>query len=364
MYPVSQAFEDTVASSHRVAVTCDLLYDGSVVAEDVSLVGGSISENRTRIVRRDGNLTLHPAYAPTLSTWLDDVLPKGVEARPKRGVVLPDGSIEYAGLGVLMLVDVALERATGAVKVRLQDRAARLTEDDLEPGYDASGDTTKATVEALLARTYPDLTITWDVTLANPTLPGGTVFTGTAAAAIDTLIQGIGGEFRFDGDGDPEVVPLPTLSNASPVTTWREGVDGVVIDRTDTVTRAGAFNAVRVTGQAVGDTATPYGWAEISSGDMQYGGPFGRLVKKVSAPNLLTNADCQDLADALIGDGVGLPHSIDLAVLPNPAIQASDGVTIERTDGLSVTHLLEQVTVDLSASAAIKAQSMASPWTP
>jgi hypothetical protein len=219
-------------------------------------------------------------------------------------------------------------------------------------------------VNALVARTYPDLTVTWDVTLANPTLPGGTVFTGSAAAAIATLVEGIGGEFRFDGDGDPEVVPLPTLANAAAVATWTEGDNGVIIDRTDTLTRADAFNAVSVTGQAVGDAATPYGWAQISSGDMQYGGPFGRLVKKVSAPNLTTNTACQDLADALIGDGVGLPHSIDLTTLPNPAIQASDGVTVTRADGLSVTHLLESVTIDLSASAAMRAQTMASPWTP
>lgn len=364
MYSTSVAFTQAVRASNRLAVFCDVIYDGIVVHEDVPLVGGSVSEDRTRFVRRDGTLTVSPALAPSLLSWTDTLVPNGAEITPKRGVYLAGNTFEVVPLGVLLIVDVDLDR-DGQVVVRVQDRAARMAEDKLIGGYDASGLGTQAAVDALVARTYPDLTVTWDVTLTDPTIPGGTVFTGTAAAAVQTLVAGVGGEFRFDADGDPEVVSLPTLAGAVSVETLNEGAEGVVISRRDKLTRADAYNAVVVTGESVGDGETPFGAAYITSGPMDYyGGVFGRIVKEVSAPNLTTDAACQDRADELIGDGVGLPHTVDLSVLPNPALQAGDGVTVTRMDGLSIVHLLERVNVDLTARGAMSASTIASPWSP
>lgn len=364
VYPTSVAFTQAVRSSHRLAMFCDVIYDGIVIYEDVPIVAGSVSEDRTRFVRRDGTITVSPTLAPSLLSWTDTLVPNGAEIKPKRGVYLAGNSFEVVPLGVLLIVDVDLDR-DGQVVVRVQDRAARMAEDKLIGGYDASGLGTQAVVDALVARTYPDLTVTWDVTLTDPTIPGGTVFTGTAAAAVQSLVAGVGGEFRFDADGDPEVVPLPTLAAAVSVETLNEGADGVIVSRRDKLTRTDAYNAVVVTGESVGDGETPFGAAYITSGPMDYyGGVFGRIVKEVSAPNLTTDAACQDRADELIGDGVGLPHTVDLSILPNPALQAGDGVMVVNSLGGVTRHLLARVTVDLSARGAMAATTAASPWEP
>lgn len=362
-YATSVAFQEAVRSSHRLAIACDVIYDGVVIYADVPIVAGSVTEDRTRFVRRDGTISVDPALAPTLLAWTDTLIPGGAEIRPKRGVYL-GATAETVPLGTLLIVDVDVER-NGLVRVRCQDRAARIAEDELEGSFttDVGGMGTQETVEALVARTYPDLTVTWQGGLGNPVIPAGTQFTGTAAAAIGTLVAGIGAEFRFDADGEPEVVALPTLATAVSVVEWDEGPTGVVVTRSDSLSRQGAYNAVRVTGESVGDSATPSGFASLGSGPMAYGGPFGRVVKKVSAPNLLSDAACQALADDLVGDGEGLPHKIDLAVVPNPSIHAGDGATISRP-GLSIIHLLERVTVDLSAKGAMTASTIATPWSP
>jgi hypothetical protein len=286
-------------------------------------------------------------------------MPKGTEVRPRRGVYLPDGTIETVPLGVLVIRSVDLSRPDGAVQLRVEDRAVLHTEDELEVPFAAGGMTSRAVIEALVVRTCT-VAVAWSPLLTNPTLPAGTVFDGRASDAIQSVADGLGAEFYYDADGVPTVAPMPDLTTAAPVVVWTQGSNGVLVKRTDSPTRDGSYNAVRVIGSA-DSGPTPSGFASISVGEMRYGGPFGRRVSTVNAPNLTTNAACQTLANSLIGDGAGIPHTISLGVVPNPAIQAGDVITVTDADlyddiyrdvygGESFTHLIDRVVVGLSAA--------------
>jgi hypothetical protein len=221
--------------------------------------------------------------------------------------------------------------------------------------------TTRAAIELLVDRTYPDLTLSWDPTLPNPALPQGTILTGAASTHVAALASAVGGEFRFDADGVPEVVRSSLIEDDAPAITWTTGTAGTIINRTDTATRTDIWNAVSVVGEAEGSATTPSGFASIASGPMRYGGPFGRRVRAVDAPNLKTNAECQALANDLVGDGNGLPHAITLTVVPNPAVQAGDVAIVADSDtytdtyvdewaGTAFTHRIDAVTIGMGAN--------------
>lgn len=344
MYAHSTQFAEMVTGSHRVAVACDAIYDGATILADVPLVSGTVTDDRTRFVRRSGDFRIDPALAPDLSSWDADLLPKGTELRPRRGVILADGTTELIPLGVLVITDTPHSRPDGTLSVRAEDRATRMAEDEIVTPIDVSGMTTRAVIEDLVERCYPDLTLTWDGTLTNPTMPGGSILTGKASTHVESLAAGVGGWFYFDADGDPVVQRAPNLGDDTSVVTWAEGEGGTTITSTTTPSREGVWNAVAVTGEA-GTGATAFGFATITSGSMVYGGPFGRVVRSVSAPNLTTDAACQALADDLVGTGVNLPYKVALTVVPHPAIQAGDIATVDGT-----TVLVDVVTVGMAAS--------------
>jgi cell wall assembly regulator SMI1 len=111
------------------------------------------------------------------------------------------------------------------------------------------------------------------------------------------------------------------------------GPDGTIIQvRPDDLTDDGIYNQVVVTGQ---DTAQNpiYADSKLTAGPLRYGGPFGRIPYKASSQFLVTLAQAQAYADALLPQVSGLrAATYVITCVPDPRREVGDVIPFQKDD--------------------------------
>lgn len=369
--PRSANFDRRIRQSGRRKTVVDVYYDGQVVAENLPVSGGSIRVELDSDIRRSGEITLaDPRLVPTFAN--DTLSPLGAEIKVRQGMVYPNGTEELIPLGVFRLDVTNWSDASGAIpRVQMFDRSKAMQVDIGSP-HSRSGWWASEVILEFIEFFYPSLA-TPDPNAPGlpPTsfaavfdfpgvidyrLPGGHIWeSGTYWELISELAANMGCQLYFDVHGHPKVRPFPVLDQNTHATdavlTVGVGDDGILVDADHTYSREGVFNSVLVVGLTPVNGAAPVYQAfnNTPGSPLRWGGPFGRVTKRIDDSTLRTAAQCKARADVELRKYTGAAYSIDFTAVPNPALDVGDIILAEYLNDTQELHLVSNLTIPLGS---------------
>jgi hypothetical protein len=359
MRPTSQAYKDAIKQTQDVSVSVEILTAGTHAAwltgesgvaaltdGSVTLDAKAASRGRfTLSVVDDGSLGLVPINATSLLSQY------GNEVRIRRGLTLPDGTVEAPSIAVCRIDQYTVQATPGSNVITISglDRSGRIMDARFEePVQIAAGTNVETAILAVIAPGFPAVeSVMPGVTFTTPLL--------TAAEGDDRwkLAQDIatacGLELFFDGDGRLRLQPLPA-GNA--VAALVEGAGGVLLTAEKTGTREGTFNRWIVTGENTGESAPVRGVATDTNplSPTYYDGPFGRKPGFFVSQFVTTAAQALAAATTMLARQMGTTQTVNFGAVVDPSLEPGDVVRITRASaGIDEDHTIETVTIPLTA---------------
>jgi hypothetical protein len=328
---------------------------------EIPILDGDVQLDATADVRSTLDLT-------TTDTWTkkaDGLLtPYGNEIFVERGIDYSDGTTEWVSLGYFRIDEVEQQTAPrGTVRIAGVDRMAQVIESRLtvpEP-FDA-GDQVSDVFTRLINTDTIDLTrvfagTTMPIEYDYDSMPSiGAAATAGAAAndsRYDFLTQVITPADKvmfFDHRG--YLVVRSRMSSTQPVFTIDAGRQGVLTALTRGLSRKAFYNGVVASGDAVDGVSTPPKWilTNLDASDpLRWGGPFGAIPRFYTSPFIVDFSGAESAATSLLSRYVGLPYSVNLQAVPNPALETLDLIEVNAGDGME-KHILDKLTIPLTTA--------------
>jgi len=362
VWPVSQRYLDTRATSHTQVTKVEILHDGAVAtvlvgepAVDpvtgavVQSVGGRVDVSR-QAIRRSGTIDLLDVSGLLVPDEVGDLLvPMTSEVRPYTGVVYADAAggelaasaadpgasgagyaREYVPLGTLGVVDVAGEYPR--VSISGYDRMWYLSR--FTSAYTVAAGTNVGTaLAALLYAQIPAGHLTLDLPSTEHTT-GAVVFDEQTESvdAAHALAAAVGWVLYADPLGRVVARDEPSTDDP-PVMTYEPGAASVLMRPSHTVSAAEAVN-VSVTSGDAADLATPVRgyWEDSDPRSLTYVGRVGRRPQFHSSSLYRTTAQA-DLGARTLGlRNSGLADNYVIPVVPNHALESGDVIQVRDPD--------------------------------
>lgn len=366
MQTTSERFQSAIRSGGRrkTIVNVTEAFGTPLIFENIAITDGQIVVDRNSEIRRSGWIKIGEKS-------LTDVFfrnhsgPFGMEIHLYHGIVYPNGSEELVKMGVFNIDNFSWQEGDGGWPVvQIYDRSKMIQRAALESPKDYSGKFVQTVITEVAEEALPLVDVQFEVGLADPRLPGGSVFEGSRLEIIQTCCESMGAEFYFDPQGVLQVVSIPDPTATAEAAVWEFNVgegfseiqgipgaetlvsrpEGILIGATRSVGRESTYNAVVVFGSAPSSTVgQPYAIAYDNDpgSPTYYNGPFGKSVKRTDNQLLTTTAQCADAAVAELKNNLGLARSIEFTAVGNPALEASDYVLFTFSDNVQEVHLLD-----------------------
>lgn len=369
MRPVSEQFLASLTGAHTLAVRAHIVSHAGppVSGAALGVVSGQVTLDGTADIRGGLDMVIKgkwPTAGIVAAGGASDgsatvAHPYGVQIQVARGITYGNGGVEVARLGVFCVQSVEQDglRATPEIHVTALDRASLLVEAGVEAAQLFPAATTWGTfVGGLATQVHSQLTYALD-------------FPGTTPLGRDLLLeegagnnrwkliqdsaQALGKVAYFDQDGVLQIRDLP--DPGAPVWTVAAGPGGVMVSSARTLTRDGQANGVLALGEAATDTPPARGFAVDTgvSSPTKWGDEFGRRLRVFASPLLTDDAMAAAAAQTVLQRTVGLPYSLDLSAVPNPALEPWDVLAVKHSATDVEAHALDRVTVPLSADGAV-----------
>lgn len=348
MRPVSDAFLRALRNSHTAitrARVCTTYQTGTDPdGEEIPIVAGAVTLDATADVRATLDLT-------TAGTWPaspgDLLAPYGNEIYVERGVEV-SGTREWVGLGYFRIDRPDQDTAPdGPIRLSCSDRMAGIVDAKLAtPITWESGHTFRQAFERMVYEVYPDVAIDYDFDPDGIALGRQVVVDEDRYGFLADWCRAISKVMHFDHAGTLVVASPP--DQTSPVWTVDHGRDGVLTALSRSMDRQGIFNAVVAEGEAadgkppvraiaydVGVNSPTYWW-----------GRFGKIPRRYSSSLLARQAQAAQAATTLLSRSLGAPYSISFGIVPNPALEPLDPITVTYDDESPAEHHVIQ-TLDI-----------------
>jgi hypothetical protein len=360
MRPVSANFLAALRFGHVVVAYAGIIPAGGGAEVAVPIVSGEVTLDRTAQLRRQGSLTV--PITPDLMTVTTppiDVrtLPFGGYVKLKRGLRYGTGATEFADLGYLRIESVTTNAIGDAATLALSDRMAQIRDEVLLAPYTPT--ILPSAAAQFLVNDVFGAAIAYSITPgANESALVDVVWERERDTAVAYLARSAGCEAFFDALGGFVYKPVPSLS-ASPVWTIDASETGVLLDVTETLDRTASYNGVLAMGQPSADQP-PVSALVVDStpgSPTLWGGPFGKVARVEQNASIMTTAQATDAATALLNSGLGIARNLDLAAVPNPALEPGDVIDVVFPDGRSERHIIDALAIPLQASDAIRLAS-------
>lgn len=354
----SSLWDATVRRAHRIAIEVTALYNRLPVPglAPLAVAAGAVTMDRTAAQLARLDITL--AEPLLIAQSVNPISPYGYELAVKRGIAYPDGTVELMPLGVFPIQTSEPDAVTLGTQISASDRSQLVKDARLEDDYQIAAGINYATaIHDLVAAGVPGLTYQFnETTFTTPLL--------TFAAEADRwdaareMAKSIGCELLFNGVGTLVLRPEPVAT--SPIWTIAEGPDGVLIAATLPADRGPAYNRVIAFGQNSSLATVPRGvWTDTAAtSPTRYDGGFGHKPRFYSSPFLTTDAQALSAATAIGASISGVARSLSFAAVPNPALETGDPILVRRAAvGLDEVHLIDSLTIDLTAAGAMTGRS-------
>lgn len=359
MRNVSTRFLAALRGSHRDvfrARVCTTFQTGtSPTGTEIPILSGDVQASAASDIRSTLSLTTEWPWPRRAD---DDLAPYGHEIYVERGIAYGNGNKEWVGLGYFRINAVSQsEVPEGAIEIDAADRMAGVIDARfLTPRQFPSTWTREQLVHTLVTEVYPDATIQWDDSGAAAATTGRNIVEERDRfKVLKDLITSAGKIGYFNHQG-VFVVKTPQPLTGAPVWEVDAGRQGVLVEMSRAITREGIYNVVVASGEAT-DTTPPVTAivADIDpTSPTRYGGPFGPVPRFYSSSFITTRDQASIAAASLLRTSLGLPYSIDLSSIANPALEPDDVIAVKYPKNSHVVqslrtekHIVDSVTIPL-----------------
>lgn len=269
----------------------------------------------------------------------------------------PTGTEDYneeVPLGVFVITEVNVEESGKGVKMSIHgvDHSIKVQKASwVEPFGIASGTDIASAIAYILTDRYPDVEM--DFPVVATTLPTTILGLGGANdpwADAQKLALAGGLELFFDGNGVAVLRPVQDPSEATPVETYLENEEAVVLQVKRRVSSDATFNGVVVTAEG-SKTKPPLRVAAFdedqASPTYRYG-PFGDRPTFVSSQAITSVAMAATVAVAQLAKVKGAEENVDWGQICDPSLDAEDVIMLENTGTrLSKVMMIDKVVIPL-----------------
>lgn len=346
MWPVSAAYLQALRGPHSVVSRVDAYRGGVRLAADLPVVDGTVTVDAGSQVGRTLDVTIGGAgWAPRT---FDDVLaPFGTFLHVWSGVRFPSGSVEWVPLGRFRVETPADAEGDPQVSVHGVDPSAVIADARfLSPRAGATGARIVDQIAGLVQEVHTCTTSLFGYS----NLVGKVVWDSDRWGAVQDMASALGAEVFFSPDGTLVVRPEPTLLGAF-VWTVDAGVSGVMVSAEKQMSREGVYNAVVARGEQAADVAPVQAVVyDLDPASPTYWlGPFGQKPRFYASPMITTTAQATSAAGAIFARLKGVSRTLDLGSVPNPALERGDVIDVAFPDRRHEKHLVETLTIPLTA---------------
>src|SRR5688572_29974605 len=376
MRAVSDSFKALITSSHQMVARARL-----VPAGQLGVNPGPFKADGTPLYElsiEDGDVQLDPsaeiranAHVSVLADWptsaSDDLNIYGeMELFLERGVAYGDTVREWVSLGYFRLDRMAQRLAPGGpIDIEAPDRMAAIIDARLvQPRQYDEAATIRAVVEDLVQEVYPGLTVVIEGFNPDVAIGASQIVERERYNFLNEIAKSHACTMFFDYAGQFVMRPVPDPLTETPVWTINHGSQGVIVQISKVLDRAPVFNAVVADGEQATDEEPVQGIAydENPNSPTRWGGPFGFVPRFFSSSFLRTNEQALAAAQAMLARSVGVPYTIDLGMVPNPALEPLDVVKVLYSDRFKPeVHVLGSMTIPMSAKGTMRCRSLIQP---
>lgn len=353
MQTISDKFRAALTHSHQIVTRVDAFYQGALTLSDIPITDGSVTVDRGSTVRRTLSLTVAD---PRLLPWdaSDPLAVYGQTLVVQRGIRFTDGSTELLQLGTFRIDEPAADVHLGPLTLTGKSKEAAIIDDKfLAPATTRGQGSCVQAIQFLIQQTLPDATVV-NLT-ADGRNPTCAVATWDANSdrwdAVTQIAASMQAEIYVDHLDRFVIVDIPNALTNPVVWEIADGEGGTLMSATRHMSRASVFNAVVVSGE---NSAT--GTAPVSAVAMdndpnsptRWDGPYGHVPTTYSSALVTSVGQAQVTADAMLPDLISPNVTMDIATVPNPALEAGDCLRTVAT-GRKQLYLAQSFTVPLTA---------------
>lgn len=354
MRPVTDSFLATIRGSHKAVFRAKVVAPGqtgvSPVGTEIPIISGDVTSDSTADI--NSTLDLVTAFDwPTSATSMG--APYGQEIYVERGVQYGNGTAEYVGLGYFRIDSVEQDRTpNGPLHIGASDRMANVRDGrNTAPYQFGSGAAVGAVIDFVVGEVVPGLVTVYDWDAYSQTLGSDHVVDEDRLKFVNDLVAAYGKVMYFDYAGRLQV-KSPPAQNRSTVYTINNGRNGVLVSMKRAISRDGVYNGVVARGESTGTLPPVQGVAldTVPTSPTYWFGAFGKVPRFYSSGFLTTQAQCENAAASMLLTATGLPYTVSLGTVPNPALETFDVITVAYADkSPSETHIVDRITYGLSA---------------
>lgn len=362
MRPVTQSFLNTVRGPHKAVFRARLTYPWATgvvpntgTSDPLNIISGDVTFDVNSDVNGTLDITLDMPFT-NISAYVHEIF-------VERGVQYANGTTEYVGLGYFRVNSITQNRIpSGTLRVTGEDRMCYIRDARVTaPIQFGAGTSVASVIDFIVKDVMPTVTTVYDTV----NWPGGTatatllnsdhILDQDRVKFLQELVAAYGKVCYFDYAGRFVVKDAPSITG-NPVFVVNAGANGVLVDASRTVSRDGIYNAVVASGEPVGETQPVYAIAvdDNPASPTWYGGVFGKCPRFFVSSFLNTTAQCQSAAASILAAQHGLPYTVDLGMVPNPALEAWDVIKVVYSDSINESHIIDTITYSLSVEDTMK----------
>jgi hypothetical protein len=327
---------EALAHSHTKTVTAAVYHRGALQAELDVVLDGTVDISRRDAVRRTCRITLVAETVDLVAARAGDLLAPPAELRLRRGIVMPDGTVEDAPLGVFG-ISVHEITDTGEdlrIAVTGYDRARRVRRNRWTDLYVIPAGTNYADAIAdLVEDRAPGVTMSFTPTTATtPQIILGAEADNDPWDDAQKMATAIGCELFFDAEGVLVLQPEPDPDIGDPDWVYAEGADATILSVARSIDDEPGYNGVIVIGEGTGLDVPLRGeaWDDEPRSPSYYLGDWGRVPRFYRSQLFNSQAQVDEAAAALLRRELGALERVSFSAIANPRLDVSQVVSVVR----------------------------------
>jgi hypothetical protein len=340
-----------VQGSYTMDIRAESWLGGQLIADSIPIHDGSETRDRSLAVpeqisltipRRDGGFDWDPGTDPA-----HPLAAYGQMLRVDYGVDIGAGTMEWINRGWFLISDSSTDGDTVTVNcvglLTLIDEASLIA-----PFQPSATDTLASVIRALVE---PALTVSFDGTLTDRSVPLGMQWDSDRLAAVTEVLGAWGAAERVTEDGYLLIEPVSDAgSSILSITDDPDG--GTVVRWQGATTRDGAYSVVVAQGEdGAGNQIQGVAYDSDGNSPYRYGGPFNPLPVPYSYQSslLTTVSQCRTAASAqlkLLRRQAF--RKLQVTMVPHPGLVPGDIVSVTGAGLTNARCAVESLTLPYS----------------
>lgn len=351
-------YRNALGTAHEAYIRIDVL-DGNRVplAEDVVILGGSVTATLTSRVSRQLDITLTEDNYPYEATGI--YAPYGNIIRAWRGIQFADGT-RYRWIVFIGRIQEAVLNGDGTCSIAASDFATEIVDAKFfAPQNSTPGATVTQQMLSLISEGYAQAD--FGASDLNSVLVTPLTWQTDRASALDELGTSIGFFWYPLANGDFVLRKYPWTIPSTPVVSYSDDNGGSVVSSRATRTREGIYNSLTVTGERLNGDAAVYAIAQDTNtvSPTFVGGMFGlrHLLMRLQTPG--TTGTAQGAANDNLRRLISLTDTWQWEMTPDAALELGDPVLLNVHDRPPVTQVIASMHIPLDLSSMMTVEGRA-----